>query len=759
VLHQGGLYDVVTGLYAFRHREASPALGRWVQQDPIGFEGGINLYESALNNPLFFSDPLGTIDIPPIFTISIGDGRIGGNLPKVTDPIVQMQGCKGLKQGILDLINSIRNRIAELEEMSYTDPKRPGHITRTNGEKKLLEELEKLYNKRNCENEEGPCPQLKPKPKPQPQKPEGGLVSDPLPLILIAAPFVGARLIGDEIGSWIRPKEVLVTRPAQTPGMPINPWTLNPTVMGVCRIRYEFHKAAIVAGHEMHDLLSTSFDADPSAWMSQFRRLDDSTMSSVIYDLAFGQSEETPAKLQILLCCLQEERLSIRKEAAWAISELSSNAGDFAPAIAAALNDSDSEVKRWVLTALRRIGFQARSTVNDIVHFVRIENDPLLRIKAYEALLAILKRIAFHKDNSGASAYIWPKDSKVIGCATDPATRFIREVLQNRSYSSVQLAVAAQDPVMRRMGVLCYVLVKPIDPQDFQKLLHSLDDDVLCIIALIVGDLVANPEVVFMDLFLRCAGLVKRVALTGMRKVEVVDLGFLPTLTEALLNDDNVIRANACYILGDMGSKASVAALPLVRLLLSSKNENEVWNAGMALCSIGCPSEEAIDQVAKMLGEALNNEKLNIRCWAARILDACSKTAELQVPALGHACAADQEVAFWAAAALGKIGLAAIPAIPALVRCLHHCDSSIRWCAAKSLGMIGCTCPEVVYGLRQLLMDVDYDVRFHAANSLVMLESNPAQDAIGVLCSFRDDPKRHAELSERSRVALKKWGI
>src|SRR5262249_20211304 len=39
-LHQGGRFDKDTGLYDFRHRAFAPSLGRWLQEDPIGFAGG-----------------------------------------------------------------------------------------------------------------------------------------------------------------------------------------------------------------------------------------------------------------------------------------------------------------------------------------------------------------------------------------------------------------------------------------------------------------------------------------------------------------------------------------------------------------------------------------------------------------------------------------------------------------------------------------------------------------------------------------------
>jgi RHS repeat-associated protein len=57
----GREYDNFTGLYYYRARFYDAKLGRFISEDPIGFAGGdVNLYGYVLNNPIRFTDPLGT---------------------------------------------------------------------------------------------------------------------------------------------------------------------------------------------------------------------------------------------------------------------------------------------------------------------------------------------------------------------------------------------------------------------------------------------------------------------------------------------------------------------------------------------------------------------------------------------------------------------------------------------------------------------------------------------------------------------------
>jgi len=64
ILFTGHRLDPETGLYYCLARHYHPALGRWLQRDPVGYRDGMGLYTYAMSSPGLYVDPTGGASIP-----------------------------------------------------------------------------------------------------------------------------------------------------------------------------------------------------------------------------------------------------------------------------------------------------------------------------------------------------------------------------------------------------------------------------------------------------------------------------------------------------------------------------------------------------------------------------------------------------------------------------------------------------------------------------------------------------------------------
>jgi RHS repeat-associated protein len=76
----GQYYDAETGKHYNYYRDYDPAIGRYIQSDPIGLKGGINTYAYADSNPLALVDSKGLQATSPTWPGwgALGRGLAGG---------------------------------------------------------------------------------------------------------------------------------------------------------------------------------------------------------------------------------------------------------------------------------------------------------------------------------------------------------------------------------------------------------------------------------------------------------------------------------------------------------------------------------------------------------------------------------------------------------------------------------------------------------------------------------------------------------
>lgn len=77
-----GREDDQTGLYYYRARYYDTNIGRFVSEDPLGFEAGINFYAYVDNNPVNANDPTGMVAETPwdLFNVGLGAASLGYNI-------------------------------------------------------------------------------------------------------------------------------------------------------------------------------------------------------------------------------------------------------------------------------------------------------------------------------------------------------------------------------------------------------------------------------------------------------------------------------------------------------------------------------------------------------------------------------------------------------------------------------------------------------------------------------------------------------
>jgi RHS repeat-associated protein len=97
----GQFFDQATKLHYNYFRDYDPRLGRYIESDPIGLDGGINTYAYGSNDPLRHVDPLGTQ--------GAASGGVEGNLELGPTTAVTARRARTGKKNALNSGKATRN--------------------------------------------------------------------------------------------------------------------------------------------------------------------------------------------------------------------------------------------------------------------------------------------------------------------------------------------------------------------------------------------------------------------------------------------------------------------------------------------------------------------------------------------------------------------------------------------------------------------------------------------------------------------------
>jgi RHS repeat-associated protein len=95
--YTGRRFDAETGLYYYRARYYAPALGRFLQTDPVGYDADFNLYAYVGNDPVNRNDPSGLAGVPCAGNAQcLAATNLGGPpIPNVSDFVVNFSAGVG----------------------------------------------------------------------------------------------------------------------------------------------------------------------------------------------------------------------------------------------------------------------------------------------------------------------------------------------------------------------------------------------------------------------------------------------------------------------------------------------------------------------------------------------------------------------------------------------------------------------------------------------------------------------------------------
>jgi RHS repeat-associated protein len=101
--YTGQQYLAPLGLYYYKARMYSPAMGRFLQTDPVGYKDDVNWYAYVGNNPANFSDPTGMIAASGFASTGSAAVQVAVSVPKLDAPTFSMPVTAAGNQSVIQV--------------------------------------------------------------------------------------------------------------------------------------------------------------------------------------------------------------------------------------------------------------------------------------------------------------------------------------------------------------------------------------------------------------------------------------------------------------------------------------------------------------------------------------------------------------------------------------------------------------------------------------------------------------------------------
>jgi HEAT repeat protein len=220
----------------------------------------------------------------------------------------------------------------------------------------------------------------------------------------------------------------------------------------------------------------------------------------------------------------------------------------------------------------------------------------------------------------------------------------------------------------------------------------------------------------------------------------------------AILRDQRRSTAEARWSSAELLGKVGAASPAAEAALLAALADPDPYVRGVAAAAIpkaGVSSQAAVPA----LTEFLRRERDPVSLRALSDYRAAAQPALPLLLDILSDPSLDTESRWNAARTIGKIGPAAVSAVPALVACLKDEAATVREHAAEALGDIGPPASEGVTGLAAVLNDPAPRVRRDAVRSLGQI-GEPARTAVPQIKLLLNDKETMVQQAARNALGV-----